>query len=142
LDGLIPTFQRREHIPPIENEQMLNSHSTVMPAPAKVIIPLQDTPEDAYQIFVSVGDQVKTGQEIGTIGKTSGALSVHATVSGEVVAVGEMFHPLVQHVASVEIKSDGLDTCEVHQCFKDSDITDPFEFLRVMICRLIYHSLI
>lgn len=132
MDGLIPTFQRRDHIPPIENEQMLNSHSTVMPVPERVIIPLQDTPEDAYQIFVNVGDQVKTGQEIGTIGKTSGALSVHATVSGEVVAVGEMFHPLVQHVASVEIKSDGLDTCEVHQCFKDSKITDPFHFLRKM----------
>ena len=55
MDGLIPTFQRRDHIPPIENEQMLNSHSTVMPVPDKVIIPLQDTPEDAYQIFVSVG---------------------------------------------------------------------------------------
>jgi len=132
LDGLIPTFQRRDHIPPIENEQMLNSHSTVMPVPDKVVIPLQDTPEDSYEVFVSVGDRVKTGQEIGTIGKGAGSLSVHATVSGEVVAVGEMFHPLVQHVASVEIKSDGLDTSEVHQCFKDSSITDPFDFLRKM----------
>ena len=85
MDGLIPTFQRRGHVPPIENEQMLNSHSTVMPVPDKVIIPLQDIPEDSYQVFVSVGDQVKTGQVIGTIGKTAGALSVHATVSGEVL---------------------------------------------------------
>ena len=132
MDGLIPTFQRRDHMPPAECEQMLNSYSTVMSVPDKVIIPLQDTPEDSYPVFVSVGDRVKTGQEIGTIGKGAGALSVHATVSGEVLAVGEMFHPLAQHVASVEIKSDGLDTREVYQSFKDSSIMDPFDFLRKM----------
>jgi len=132
LDGLIPTFRRRERIPPIEHEQMLNSPSTVMPPPVRVILPLQDTPEDPYEIFVAVGDPVKTGQEIGTIGKGDSALSVHATVSGEVVEIGEMFHPLVQHVASVKIESDGRDEHVAPVNYKDSGISDPFAFLRKM----------
>lgn len=132
MDGLIPTFRRRERIPPIEHEQMLNSPSTAMPPPDKVIIPLQDTPEDTYELYVGLGDKVKTGQEIGTIGKGAGALSVHATVSGEVVEIGEMFHPLVQHVASVKIVSDGLDTCVAPLSFKESGMADPFDFLRKM----------
>jgi electron transport complex protein RnfC len=112
-----------------------------MPVPDRVIIPLQDTPEDPYKVFVRVGDKVKTGQEIGTIGKGIGSLSVHATVSGEVITVGEMFHPLVQHVASVEIKSDGLDKSEVHQCFKGSRIIDFFDFLRKMGVPLGYRNI-
>jgi len=141
LDGLIPTFQRRDKIPHYDNDKMPNSHSIVMPVPGKVIIPLQDVPEDAYEVFVSVGDNVKTGQEIGTIGTGTDSLSVHATVSGEVVAVGEMFHPLVQHVASVEIRSDGLDEHEEHRPFKYSDKTDPFDFLRKMGVPLEYRRI-
>ena len=104
-----------------------------MPVPNKVIIPLQDIPEDSYQVFVSVGDKVKNRTGDRNHWENFWCI-IRACNSFQVkwFAVGEMFHPLVQHVASVEIKSDGLDICEVHQNFNDSKITDPFEFLRKM----------
>ena len=58
-----------------------------MPAPAKVVLPMQQHIGAPCTPTVAVGDEVKIGQ---VIGDTDAFVStpVHATVSGKVTAVG------------------------------------------------------
>src|SRR5690554_2191016 len=79
-----------------------------MPAPSIVVIPLRQHIGAICEPIVSVGDRVKMGQKIGERTAFISA-SVHASVSGEVIAVEE--RPLFsgEKVLSVVIKNDGLD---------------------------------
>lgn len=80
----------------------------VLPAPAIAVIPLQQNLGAACEPVVSTGDRVKMGQKIGEA-KAFVCAPVHASVSGEVIAVEE--RPLFNghKVLSVVIKNDGLD---------------------------------
>lgn len=96
--GLIPENKRATDWRAIE----------VMPAPSIVVIPLRQHIGAICEPIVSVGDRVKMGQKIGE-GTAFISASVHASVSGEVIAVEE--RPLFsgEKVLSVVIKNDGLD---------------------------------
>jgi electron transport complex protein RnfC len=58
-----------------------------MPVPEKVELPLQDLPGDSYEVLVSVGDYVRSGQQIGTMGTRPQCLAVHTPCAGRVSAI-------------------------------------------------------
>lgn len=80
-----------------------------MPAPAKVVIPLQQHIGSLCEALVQVGDPVKLGQKIGD-SKEFVSAPVHASVSGTVVAIGPYNHPLGRAVEAITIESDGQDS--------------------------------
>jgi electron transport complex protein RnfC len=76
--------------------------------PQRVIIPLQQHIGAPCELIVKVGDKVKVGQKIGE-GKAFVSAPVHASISGEVVSIETLPHPVGGKVLSVVIQSDGLD---------------------------------
>ena len=84
----------------------------VLPLPARVFIPMSQHTGAPSKPVVKKGDPVKTGT---LIGEAAGRISVptHASVSGKVVDVTEMAHPLLgRRVSTVIIDSDGTDTLD------------------------------
>ena len=81
----------------------------VFPAPEEIVIPLSMHAGAPAEAVVSVGDKVKRGQKIGA---ASGFISanIHASVSGEVIAIEERPHANRGTCLSIVIKNDGLDT--------------------------------
>ncbi|HOL16719.1 MAG TPA: electron transport complex subunit RsxC [Bacillota bacterium] len=102
------TFKGGVH-PDYRKELTASLAITAMPAPAKVVIPLQQHIGAPCEALVQVGDTVKLGQKIG---ESKGFVSapVHASVSGTVVAIGPYNHPLGRKVEAITIESDGQDT--------------------------------
>ena len=80
------------------------------PAPAQVVIPLQQHIGRPCDPLVAVGDQVKMGQKIGD-GEGMCA-PVHASVSGRVTAIEERPHPSGGRCLAVVIENDFQDTYE------------------------------
>lgn len=78
------------------------------PVPQKVIIPLQQHIGAPCEPLVEVGDPVKAGQKIGQ-SESFVSAPVHASISGQVAAIGPYNHPLGRKVAAVTIESDGRD---------------------------------
>lgn len=80
----------------------------VLPAPSIVVIPLRQHIGAPCEPIVAVGDKVKMGQVIGQ-SKQFVSAAVHASVSGEVIAIEE--RPLIsgERALSVVIKNDGKD---------------------------------
>ncbi len=78
------------------------------PVPQKVFIPLQQHIGAPCEPLVEVGDSVKAGQKIGD---SEGFVSapVHASISGQVIAIEPYNHPLGRKAAAVIIESDGKD---------------------------------
>ncbi len=79
-----------------------------VPLPEELIIPLSQhigAPADAC---VDVGDQVKKGQVVGSA-KGFVSVPVHASTSGEVVAVEPRLHPSGRMLPAVVIRPDGAD---------------------------------
>lgn len=76
--------------------------------PPKVYIPLQQHIGAPCKPVVEVGDEVKTGQKIGEAESFVSA-PVHASVSGKVVSIETMPHPIGADVLTVVIESDGKD---------------------------------
>ncbi len=76
--------------------------------PTEVIIPLQQHIGNPCDSTVAKGDYVKVGEKIG---ESKGFVSVpiHASVSGEVVAIKEHPHPVLGRALSVVIRSDEKD---------------------------------
>jgi Na+-translocating ferredoxin:NAD+ oxidoreductase subunit C len=81
---------------------------TAMPAPARVVIPLQQHIGAPCEPLVQAGDRVMLGQKVGD-SKGFVSAPVHASVSGTVAAVGPYNHPLGRPMESITIESDGLD---------------------------------
>ena len=79
-----------------------------VPFPEKVIIPMRQHIGAACAPIVKVGDTVYKGQ---TIAKSDAFVSspIHATISGEIIDIGEYPHPSGCKCLSIVIKSDGLD---------------------------------
>ena len=79
--------------------------------PMQVVLPMQQNIGAPCEPLVKKGDFVKLGQKIG---ESKGFVSapVHASVSGEVIAVEPRPHPCGQKVLSVVIQSDGRDTLD------------------------------
>lgn len=91
-----------------------------MPAPSVVVIPLKQHIGAPCEPVVAVGDKVKMGQVIGEA-KAFVSAPVHASVSGEVIAIEE--RPLLNgdKVLAVVIKNDGRDELATGQ--KHADLT-------------------
>ena len=81
--------------------------------PLKAIIPLfQHIGKPAHPI-VKVGDLVKTGQLIADSGgPDSVSASVHSSISGKVLAIDDLAHPVLGRAKAMVIASDGLDQKE------------------------------
>lgn len=77
-----------------------------MPVPSKVVIPMQQNIGAPCEPVVKVGDEVAVGQLIGDSDKFVSA-PIHATVSGKVVAVGDVKMPQGTMAKAVTIESDG-----------------------------------
>ncbi len=105
---LAKTFSRGgRHIP--HHKGATNSKSIVeMPAPKKVIIPLQQHIGAPCDPLVKVGDKVKLGQKIGESLHFITS-PVHASVSGEVISIAHEKLLDGCQVLSIVIANDGLD---------------------------------
>ena len=88
---------------------------TVFPAPDTVVIPMAMHLGAPANPVVQVGDHVKMGQ---MIGEAAGFISapVHASVSGQVIAIEERPHANRGSCLSVVIQNDGKDT--LHESVK------------------------
>ncbi|MEW6618855.1 MAG: electron transport complex subunit RsxC [bacterium] len=76
-----------------------------MSLPGKVVIPLRQHIGAPCELCVAKGDEVKTGQ---VIGKSPGYVcaNVHATISGKVIEIGQMPHPVLGSCLAITIESD------------------------------------
>jgi electron transport complex protein RnfC len=100
------------------------------PLPKRVILPLKQYIGEPAQPCVSVGDEVKVGQLIGTADGDS-ALPLHATISGKVVDIKEHLDPKGSTVPSIIIEGDGTDTwIEPPAEEKDMDALGPSDILK------------
>jgi electron transport complex protein RnfC len=81
---------------------------TTPPVPQKVVIPLQQHIGAPCEPLVEVGDLVKTGQKIGQ-SESFVSAPVHASISGQVTAIGLYNHPLGRKVTAITIEGDGQD---------------------------------
>lgn len=79
-----------------------------MSLPAKVVIPLRQHIGAPCELKVVKGDEVKTGQIVGN-SPAYVCANVHATISGKVVEIGQMPHPVLGTCLSVVIESDTED---------------------------------
>jgi len=97
--------------PAEEKHRTENKALEVMPPPERVVIPLRQHLGAPTRATVKVGDHVKAGQ---CVAKGPGFVTtaMHASISGEVVAVQLQNHPVFRSCESVEINSDGKDEWE------------------------------
>jgi electron transport complex protein RnfC len=79
-----------------------------MPVPKRVYIPLKQHKGSWCQPKVAVGDQVKMGQVLGESADPESA-PVHASVSGEVLSLGDQVDPFGRKVPTVIIENNGQD---------------------------------
>lgn len=107
MDGFLPTFTRRNLIPPTFRQLTWGKPSSRLGMPERVVVPLQETPDSPYGVLAQVGEHVKLGQKIGLLGKPPACIYVHASVSGKVDQIGPAPHPLGFQAYSVSISSDG-----------------------------------
>jgi len=63
-----------------------------MPVPEKVELPLQDLPGDSYEVLVEMGDYVRAGQKVGTMGIGQKFLGVHTPCAGRISAIEQRVH--------------------------------------------------
>lgn len=103
------TFPRGGGFIPHRKGATKDSPIVVMPAPREIVIPMQQHIGAPCKPTVHVGDQVRLGQKIGE--STSYVQApVHASVSGQVVAVEERLLLTGEPCLSIVIANDNLDT--------------------------------
>jgi len=103
----LKTFTGGLH-PPDSKQSSAHKPIERCPLPAELVIPAAQHIGAPAEICVAVGDQVKKGQ---VIAQAKGFVSVpiHASTSGEVIAVEPRLHPMGRALPAVVIKPDGLD---------------------------------
>lgn len=99
------TFKGGIH-PPDKKELSKNKTITPAPPPKRVVIPLIQHLGAPCKLAVTIGQEVKKGEVVGT---PEGFVSapVHSSVSGKVVAIGDFPLPTGRTVTSVVIENDG-----------------------------------
>ena len=106
----ILTFKGGIH--PDDNKSATENKPIIeLSAPDKVIIPMRQHIGAGCEPIVAVGDEVKKGQKIGD-SKAFVSAPVHSSVSGKVVGIEPMLHPLGEKVMSVIIENDFNDTLD------------------------------
>jgi electron transport complex protein RnfC len=104
----------------------------VMPPPEKVSIPLLQHFGSPAIPLVKKGEDVKLGQKIGESTALFSA-NVHASVSGKVLSVDGVHHPLGKTVPAVTIANDGEDRPSP----KLRGSKDPFSLEPQTICQIV-----
>jgi electron transport complex protein RnfC len=101
------TFERGIH-PHDSKELTAKNHTKKAHIPNRVVIPLSQHIGAPAKAEVSIGDEVKKYQ---VIGSPPGFVSapVHASISGKVVAISEFLHPSGMMIPSIVIESDEKD---------------------------------
>lgn len=97
--------------PAEEKHHTENKPLEAMPPPERVVIALRQHLGAPAHATAKVGDHVKAGQ---CVAKGPGFVTtaMHASVSGEIVAIKPQNHPVFRSCESIEIKSDGKDEWE------------------------------
>ncbi|NLF25061.1 MAG: electron transport complex subunit RsxC [Deltaproteobacteria bacterium] len=98
-------------IHPPDNKLTRDAPLEVMPLPALLVVPLNQHIGKPAKAVVSVGDQVKRGQLIGTADGFVSA-NVHAPTSGKIKLIGRAVHPSGQYAEAITIEPDGADEWE------------------------------
>jgi len=88
----------------------LSENQAIIPAPLpeRVIIPLAQHIGKIAEPNVKIGQKVLTGQEIG-FSSAAVSSSIHASISGQIVAIGNYAHPVLGESPAIVIQSDGQD---------------------------------
>ena len=107
MDGFLPTFTRRNLLPPTYREVTWDKPVSRVGEPERAVIPLQDLPGATHQVLVKEGEEVRAGQKIGITGEAPACLSVHASISGTVEQIAPLPHPLGFQSLSLAITSNG-----------------------------------
>lgn len=102
------------------------------PLPEELIIPAAQHIGAPAEICVAVGEQVKKGQLIATA-KGFVSVPIHASTSGEVIAVEPRPHPMGRPLPAVVIKPDGEDQWDASLQQNDPDTLN-VDALRKQIC--------
>ncbi|HEX9777446.1 MAG TPA: electron transport complex subunit RsxC [Geopsychrobacteraceae bacterium] len=103
----LKTFPGGLH-PPDSKHYSATSPIAVCPLPEQLVIPMGQHIGAPAEACVAVGDLVKKGQLIATA-KGFVSVPIHASSSGEVVAVEPRLHPMGKLLPAVVIKTDGED---------------------------------
>lgn len=114
------TFRGGIHLPGLKEQSKDRKivHSSI---PEKVYLPLAQHLGAPCTPLVQIGDMVKKGQKIGE-GKGPVTAPIHASISGEVVAIEKMPSPAGNYVPCIVIQNDGRD--EWHESIKTRDSVD------------------
>jgi electron transport complex protein RnfC len=101
----LKTFRGGVHAPD-RKEATRGKSIEVLPAPARVVIPLQQHTGAPCEALVKEGDLVSLGQKIGE-SKSFVSAPVHASIAGKVTAVQALPHPVLpKPVLSVVIEAE------------------------------------
>ena len=101
----LKTFRGGVHAPD-RKEATRGKPIEVLPAPARVVIPLQQHTGAPCEALVKEGDLVSLGQKIGE-SKSFVSAPVHASIAGKVTAVQALPHPVLpKPVLSVVIEAE------------------------------------
>ncbi|MDO9464114.1 MAG: electron transport complex subunit RsxC [bacterium] len=99
--------------------------------PKKAIIPMLQHTGAVCKPLVNIGDIVKVGQKIGDAQAFISA-PVHATISGKVVDISPMLHPLGTKVLSIIIESDEADTWAIEETKRDWKTLEPEQIKHIV----------
>jgi len=113
-----------------------------MPVPEKVELLLQDLPEDSYEVLVEIGEYVRGGQKIGTMGIKPQYLAVHTPCAGRISAIEQRVHEAggERRVLAVEVTAILDQECEPEEPFSQFQ-GDWLMFLRERGVPLDYEAL-
>lgn len=107
VDGILKAVKKvRGGVKVAHHKNTAEKEIERLPVPSKVVIPMQQHIGAPCEPVVKVGDTVDVGQLIGDSDKYVSA-PIHASVSGKVIAVGDVKLPNGTMSKAVTIESDG-----------------------------------
>ncbi len=115
----LKTFKGGLH-PPDGKEYSATKAIEICPLPDELVIPLAQHIGAPAEACVAVGDLVKKGTRIATA-KGFVSVPIHASTSGEVVAIEPRLHPMGKALPAIVIKADGTDTWDESLSGTDPD---------------------
>lgn len=127
----LKTFAGGLH-PPDSKKYSEHKAIEICPLPEVLIIPAAQHIGAPAEICVAVGDQVKKGQVIANA-KGFVSVPVHASTSGEVIAVEPRLHPMGRLLPAVVIKVDGKDQWDESLKHNDPDQLDADALKKILL---------
>ena len=127
----LKTFDGGLH-PPDSKKYTEHKAIEACPLPEELVIPAVQHIGAPAEICVAVGDKVDKGTVIATA-KGFVSVPIHASTSGEVVAVEPRLHPMGRPMPAVVIKADGEDRWDETLNGGDPQLLDP-DTLKKQLC--------